>query len=617
MGQESALLHQAFKNTHFILYLVPRHASPTHLADPPGLATTKGTRTGAERGVKVYTRCIYCAAGGASLRLLYTWKPSQTDQLSTSFFPGPLRSLQGHRLRIVSMEWFPFIDYKRHTPEGGAVVTPRDSLDYRMLKEISKRLNFTYEMRAPWDNQWGTSTSSGNWTGVVGTLQHQKADFSMMLSYMPTRLSIVHYSGIYASEPLVMVTSKPRPLSQASALIRPFSVEVWVVTLVSAVASGVVLWGLQRVWAWAAGCEGLELSRAMMTTWGILLEDPPIKLPSNMTGQMVVGWWWVYCMLLTIVYRSSLIAHLTVPGQSPTLESLADLLKANRRERWTWGYEPTYGSGWEWLKINENPTVRTVFKSLMVSERKRKVVTFSHTFTMNSSSSYFFYSYSYSSSSYYYYYYYYYCLYLIHALIHFRSYSHRLNTPNPMLPTPTNTHRALPSLSHTRLQVVDLDEQLARVIRGRHAFITWKYYIRSVVAARYKGASPLHTAREELFNYGGYGWGFRRGAPFRSLVDDLQGRLVESGLVTTWLDQLVEAGMTARLPEPATPTLDTQLLLSQQEGAARVILGLGHLQGIFYLLGFGLALAFATFLAELLPFCRPEDTHKPFHLKFR
>lgn len=61
---------------------------------------------------------------------------------------------------------------------------------------------------------------------------------------------------------------------------------MWVVTLVSAVASGVVLWGLQRVWAWAAGCEGLDLSRAMMTTWGILLEDPPIKLPSNMTGQV-------------------------------------------------------------------------------------------------------------------------------------------------------------------------------------------------------------------------------------------------------------------------------------------------------------------------------------------
>lgn len=66
----------------------------------------------------------------------------------TSLPPGPLRSLQGHQLRVVSMEWFPFIDYKRSTPEGGAVVTPRDSLDYRMLQEISKRLNFTWVLRS-------------------------------------------------------------------------------------------------------------------------------------------------------------------------------------------------------------------------------------------------------------------------------------------------------------------------------------------------------------------------------------------------------------------------------------------------------------------------------------
>lgn len=41
------------------------------------------------------------------------------------------------------------------------------------------------------------------------------------------------------------------------------------------------------------------------------------------------------------------------------------------------------------------------------------------------------------------------------------------------------------------------------------------------------------------------------------------------------------------------------------------MLGLGHLQGIFYLLGIGLALAFAAFLAELLPLYRREDLHKP------
>ncbi|XP_045135212.1 uncharacterized protein LOC123518455 isoform X2 [Portunus trituberculatus] len=515
---EEILLHHTFRNTHFLLYLVPLSSNslhPVHQPHPvtnaPTLTTTASvaivknkrmelidalflTSTAAQKMneglVKVYTRCLYCDGGSPAVRLLYTWRHSSAQQQtnSTSFFPGPLRNLKGHRLRIVSMEWFPFIDYKRSTPEGGAVVTPRDSLDYRMLKDISKRLNFTYVMRAPWDNQWGTSTDSGNWTGVVGTLQYQKADFSMMLSYMPTRLPVVQYSRIYASEPLVMVTSKPRPLSQSFALVRPFSGEVWMLTLTSAMAAGVVLWGLQRVWAWVAGREKPELGRSMMTTWGILLEDPPVKLPANPTGQ------------------------------SSTVESLADLLEAHRRERWTWGYEPTYGSGWEWLKINESPTVRTVFKSLML---------------------------------------------------------------------------------------VGLDEQLARVLRGRHAFITWKYYIRSVVAARFKGASPLHTAREELFNYGGYGWGFRKGAPFRSLMDGMKIRLVESGVITTWLDQLVLT------PHPSTPTTVSQQkpIIQEEEGADRVVLGLGHLQGAFYLLVFGLCLAFAAFLVEALPwFRRDEDT---------
>ena len=57
-------------------------------------------------------------------------------------------------------------------------------------------------------------------------------------------------------------------------------------TLTSTVVAGVVLWGLQRMWAWVAGSEKLDLGRAMMTTWGILLEDPPSKLPTNPTGQV-------------------------------------------------------------------------------------------------------------------------------------------------------------------------------------------------------------------------------------------------------------------------------------------------------------------------------------------
>ena len=83
-----------------------------------------------------------------------------------------------------------------------------------------------YEMRVPWDNQWGVSQEDGNWTGTVGTLQHHGADFSMLLSWLPSRMAVVDYSRVYISEPLVIVTRKPGPLPQIFALVRPFPGDV-------------------------------------------------------------------------------------------------------------------------------------------------------------------------------------------------------------------------------------------------------------------------------------------------------------------------------------------------------------------------------------------------------
>lgn len=62
------------------------------------------------------------------------------------------------------------------------------------------------------------------------------------------------------------------------------------------------------------------------------------------------------------------------------------------------------------------------------------------------------------------------------------------------------------------LKVLDADEHLARVMRGQHAFLTWKYYIRSIITSRFtdaRGYTPMYTSRSEYINYGGYGWGFR------------------------------------------------------------------------------------------------------------
>ena len=77
-------------------------------------------------------------------------------------------------------------------------------------------------MREPEDGEWGLPAGGGNWTGLVGTLQHDKADFSVDLTVTRERSEAVDFSAIYIAEPFAIFSSKPKPLPEYMSLIRPF-----------------------------------------------------------------------------------------------------------------------------------------------------------------------------------------------------------------------------------------------------------------------------------------------------------------------------------------------------------------------------------------------------------
>lgn len=62
------------------------------------------------------------------------------------------------------------------------------------------------------------------------------------------------------------------------------------------------------------------------------------------------------------------------------------------------------------------------------------------------------------------------------------------------------------------MQVLETEVHLERVLGGRHALLTWLYYIRTIIASRFtdsRGYTPLHTSRTQYYVSTGYGWGFR------------------------------------------------------------------------------------------------------------
>lgn len=56
-------------------------------------------------------------------------------------------NMMGHKMNIVSVLHFPYVDYNLNSNTPGSIVTLKDSVDARILLTLSTKLNFTYVSR--------------------------------------------------------------------------------------------------------------------------------------------------------------------------------------------------------------------------------------------------------------------------------------------------------------------------------------------------------------------------------------------------------------------------------------------------------------------------------------
>ncbi|KAK3887022.1 hypothetical protein Pcinc_000377 [Petrolisthes cinctipes] len=80
---------------------------------------------------------------------------------------------------------------KKGQPRGG-LVTPRDSVDYRILTILAQTLNFTYEYWKEPNRLFGDE-KDGTFTGMIGQLQQEQADMTTIIAPTRGRLSVVEY----------------------------------------------------------------------------------------------------------------------------------------------------------------------------------------------------------------------------------------------------------------------------------------------------------------------------------------------------------------------------------------------------------------------------------------
>ncbi|XP_042206701.1 uncharacterized protein LOC121855683 [Homarus americanus] len=136
------------------------------------------------------------------------------------------------------------------------------------------------------------------------------------------------------------------------------------------------------------------------------------------------------------------------------------------------------------------------------------------------------------------------------------------------------------------------------VLAGQYSFITTKFQSDYVVASRYTdrfGYTPIHSSATIYPKFAGTSWAVRKGAPFRRRMTSMTQRLIEAGLITHWLKDVIATRVrhqrTNNISSPhwPRPSQDDQL----------VELSLEHLKAGFILLVVGHCLACLTLLGEL------------------
>ncbi|XP_071524221.1 glutamate receptor ionotropic, delta-1-like [Panulirus ornatus] len=219
-----------------------------------------------------------------------------------------------------------------------------------------------YEIHEQREQKWGIPTN-GVYNGMMGELQREESDFTTIASPTPLRLQLLEYMRGYPADVIVVVSLQPSLLPENLALVRPFSGELWLAVVVSVFAWGTILWLLQKAWRRVAGGREVKLNIAIFYGWGALMEEPPAEPSVNVSGQVLVGWWLVFCLVICTGYRSSLISHLTVKGKSRTLETFQDLLD---QKNWKWGTERWVLSGnpLEYFSKNTDPVVKQIYNEI-------------------------------------------------------------------------------------------------------------------------------------------------------------------------------------------------------------------------------------------------------------
>ncbi|XP_067672022.1 glutamate receptor ionotropic, kainate 3-like [Haliotis asinina] len=206
-----------------------------------------------------------------------------------------------------------------------------------ILDELAARLNFRYELIQSPDEFWGTVDEDGNWNGVVEMTRTRSVDLGIgPISLTSERERVIDFTKPYMEEGAGIILRRfEDKSSKIFRVFKPFSESVWL-----AVAGAVLVVGftlalvnhlsplkLQQQGEGEDGNRNTDISTSdnIWIVYESYMEQGSEISPPNISGRFILGFWWVFTILMVASYKANLVAFLTVNFVGKPIRNVDDL----------------------------------------------------------------------------------------------------------------------------------------------------------------------------------------------------------------------------------------------------------------------------------------------------
>ncbi|BES87668.1 Ligand-gated ion channel [Nesidiocoris tenuis] len=313
-----------------------------------------------------------------------SWKAGKF-QKNFNLFWDKTADLRGELLKVATFEHMPSVvkNHRSEITEDDYMVlgtddkpVKYDGLEIQILKSISDVMNFevtVYETENSDTEAWGMERLNGTFSGLYGEVKTGKADIVLgNFHYSPYNLHLMDLSRPYTTMCFTFLTPESTTDNSWKTLIAPFRLYMWIAILMSVLGASLIFTGLARIQLYLdssatvetsvnsfwkdilvlwhqkkqsnmlkprksyphcvtaeKSSEGLylfyEIGESLLSTYSMSLLVSLPKMPTGWSLRMMTGWWYLFCLLVTVAYRASMTAILARPAQRVTIDTLDEL----------------------------------------------------------------------------------------------------------------------------------------------------------------------------------------------------------------------------------------------------------------------------------------------------